>query len=487
MIIPAFTSTSTPSAVRVQRSRGFAVAESNSSAVITDRPASPTAIRMAFPHPFSASSKPLPSEEYWKSTNPLPFAATLNQGPLFENQDLNGRGKRRARREDDSGSFGGPSHLAQGLARLELQSELPKQGPASAGSSAALSPTLTDKSLPGDDDDAQAVAERRIAECVLLDQPRLDLTGMGLQYLPDDIANLRYIFHLERKAPIRNTATVRGDPYKTPPGSPSAKGPRTSPGDGLRGTRPWVRSTSLPASMIAQPSSLGHDGTSISPWKQSLRGSYSNPLGLGPPPSSRSGTFDAFLPPGSPVLEREDEDDELAEASTSSSKRASVRQPISPLKGRGQTTPSRRNLTAPASSKLRVRFGAELDSPDASLPQQGESSSSPSASSSSSSSPETGPASLPSRAAEPPTTPTRSPARRSDRHIEPAGLSPVVDRSRKFASAKSLSAVTFGRDRVKRTMQRTPSGFYELSGETSWNGEGGSDLALYLSHNAIKW
>ena len=516
---------------------------------------------MAFPHPFSASSKPLPSADYWSTTNPLPFAATLNQGPLFSGTDLNGKGKGkegekpRKQEEWQNGSATAKrSDLAQGVAQLDLQSTRPSIAPRSPGSSSTFSPTPTEKSLPDDDGeefDSQLIAERKIAHCIALDEPRLDLTGMGLQYLPDDIANMRYIFHLERRTSVSMSGIPKGDgigvgsgdPYRTPPGSPSANrgssaraNNRASPaGYHLRGPdyhRPWARSTSLPASMLPTPTSSSitsgeAEGGLISPWRQNLRGSYSNPLGLGPPPSTRSGlAFGGFLPPGSPVLEQDDEngdDDEGNEEDGdgpggSRRKNASkFKQPSSPIKNRGAVM-GRRNLTAPAGSKLRVRFGAGYNSPDATaststgpgadLAREGgfgsdsssdEGSSTRSRSSSKASSgsnpaarsstPQGRPVGLPTT----PTTPTRSPVV----HAAGSTIASTVNPTRQvrtFASAKSLSAVTFGRSPNtsdtfggERTMRRTPSGFYERPGETSWSGEGGSDLALYLGHNAIGW
>lgn len=513
---------------------------------------------MAFPHPFSASSKPLPSADYWSTTNPLPFAATLNQGPLFSGTDLNGKGKGREReksREQEEWQNGSAavrrSDLAQGLAQLDLQSIRPLAPPRSPGSSSTFSPTPTEKSLPDDDDeelDPQLIAERKIAHCIALDEPRLDLTGMGLQYLPDDIANMRYIFHLERRTSVSISGTAKGDgngagsgdPYRTPPGSPSANraraNNRASPaGYHLRGLeyhRPWARSTSLPASMLSTPTSSSMtfgetEGGLISPWRQNLRGSYSNPLGLGPPPSIRSGgAFGGFLPPGSPVLEQDDENrdedggkEEYEDGPTGFPRRNATKskQPSSPLKDRGAVM-GRRNLTAPASSKLRVRFGAEHNSPDATagtntgsgadLAREGgfrsdsssdEGSSTRSGSSSTASSasnpaarsstPQGRPVDLPTI----PTTPTRSPVGHAAGSTTASTVNPTRQ-ARTFASAKSLSAVTFGRSPNtpdtfggERTMRRTPSGFYERPGETSWSGEGGSDLALYLGHNAIGW
>lgn len=518
---------------------------------------------MAFPHPFSASSKPLPSADYWSTTNPLPFAATLNQGPLFSGTDLNGKGKGKEREKprqqeewQNESAAAKRSDLAQGLAQLDLQSTRPLAPPLSPGSSSTFSPTPTEKSLPDDDDeelDPQLIAERKIASCIASDEPRLDLTGMGLQYLPDDIANMRYIFHLERRTSVSMSGIPKGDgisvgsrdPYRTPPGSPSANrgisaraNNRASPaGYHLRGPeyhRPWARSTSLPASMLPTPTSSSMTpgetkGGPVSPWKQNLRGSYSNPLGLGPPPSTRSGgAFGGFLPPGSPVLEQDDENrdddggkEEYEDGPAGFPRRnaSKFKQPSSPLTDRGAVM-GRRNLTAPASSKLRVRFGAEHNSPDATaststgpgpgadLAREGgfgsdsssdEGSSTRSRSSSKessgsnpaarSSTPQGRPVGLPTT----PTTPTRSPVV----HAAGSTIASTVNPSRQartFASAKSLSAVTFGRSPKssdtfggERTMRRTPSGFYERPGETSWSGEGGSDLALYLGHNAIWW
>jgi hypothetical protein len=502
---------------------------------------------MAFPHPFSGSSKPLPSSEYWSKTSPLPFAATLNQGPLFSDRHVPHSEPGGPQLEVQNGE---PSRLARGLARLDLESTS-KAPTVTTDVSATLSPTLTDQSLPSEDDaivppdDVQALAERRIEVCRHMDDPRLDLEGLGLNYLPDNVATLRYVFRIERKtsfsgglgaSPQSRLLNTRDnvEAYKTPPGSPRTavanspsmqrRGPTAATGFNshqAQDQRHWARSTSLPASMLPAPSfgspsrSMASGVPSQGLSHNSPRGTYSNPLGLGPPPSTRSGLHDGFLPPGSPVMElgEEEEVDDQDHASRRNRRAGRVLGELqpSPLKGRmklGDPLDSRRIITAPSVvSRGRVRFNADLEEPSASgsesfgIEQQPLRERSPTPSSSSASRSSSTSSSErrirtrkgPSREA--PVSPIM--ARSEPRPIDPFEAVPPAStgvRSRKtFLPAKSLSSVSFLQNSTstlssKRSLiQRTPSGFYVRAEEESWTGEGGSDLAFYLSRNAIRW
>jgi len=500
---------------------------------------------MAFPHPFSGSSKPLPSSEYWSKTSPLPFAATLNQGPLFSDRHVSHSEPGPPQLQVQNGE---PSRLARGLARLELESTS-KAPTVATDASATLSPTLTDRSLPSEDDavlpldDIQSLAERKIEVCRHMDDPRLDLEGLGLKYIPDNVATLRYVSRIERKNSISGGlgATPQTRPfnsrdkievYKTPPGSPGSafanspsmlrRAPAAATSHQAHEQRHWARSTSLPASMLPAPS-FGSPSRSMASgvFQQGLshnssRGTYSNPLGLGPPPSTHSGLHDGFLPPGSPVMELGEEEEVHDKDPASRRDRRAGRaigelQP-SPLKGRmktGEASGPRRIVTAPSMvSRTKVRFDADLEEPSASgsgssgiegqaLRERSPtpSSSSTSRSSSTSSSSERRTRTRRDTSTEAPVSPII--ARSQPRPIDPFEAVPPAStsvRTRKtFLPTKSLSSVSFLQNSTstlnsKRSLiQRTPSGFYVRAEEESWTGEGGSDLAFYLSRNAIRW
>jgi Leucine-rich repeat (LRR) protein len=374
---------------------------------------------MSIHHPFSASSKPLPNTdtEYWNRKTPLPFAATLNQGPLFG--------------ETQEEVIPGPSHRSplkrkegQGRQRRHRRSE-------SNGSDTtcdSLSPTLTDRSLPSDDElkdkdlDPFRLSEQRIAECVFSDTPRLDLTGFGLDRLSDKVSDLRYISRLERKSVSLSDPSIGLKNLQSLGiGTPNS-----------HSQKPFLRSASLPSPYLSQ-------STPNSPPPKS----YSNPLGLGPPPSPQTRTLGTggFYPPGSPVLEE----------------------------GRVRKVPVGRNLTDGFGGRMRVRFGlaaglrGELPPGSDREVREGE-----------------------GESEDPFLVPRREgPAR--------VGLGTPFLPSKSYGAlpsstitpSPSTTTTTASPSRTgTRSMTRTPSGFY-TSQESPWVGKGAGDLELWLSRNRL--
>lgn len=369
-----------------------------------------------------------------------------------------------------------------------------------------LSPTLTNTSLPDQDDpsdDLMDLVERKIAACVLLDDAHLELSQMGLEFLPDKISELQYISRIERKSSGGGSGDRgSGTPYKTPPHSPPSRiGQLTTRSPLLaagRRERPWARSASLPSAMLPEPLPGSPDSPkspfgpllgafkslpdTMGPSSHTGVGSsrsrefYSNPLGLGPPPSSRSGKYDEFYPPGSPIVERP--------AATQKEIRSELDSDLVTAMS------AKRTLTAPSGSKHRVRFGGESSSQGTHEPSLNESRALLGQ--------HTLPVGQSSRAAEPHASTSRvldmSPDSSPTCLVKQKTSLSNRQATKPLSTAKSLSDVMFSASsrpgeytRSSRTMKRTPSGVYVATEETSWSGQGGSDLALYLNTNAIKW